>query len=142
MGAFLRGSFIVCKCSFFERCSQDAERGQEAEQSQEMERRQPPPLERRVPDPPGAPPPQTLQINLGDFQSKVSLARGYVHAPPLGCVFCLAVVGARHPRPPAYRLPARHWAAANAATSFNTPAARVRARPRGCWRGADRGVAP
>ena len=84
MGAFHRGSFIVCKCSFFERCSQDAERGQEAEQSQEMERRQPPPLERRVPDPPGAPPPQTLQINLGDFQSKVSLARGYVHAPPLG----------------------------------------------------------
>ena len=42
----------------------------------------------------------------------------------------LAVVGARHPRPPA-----RRWAAERRHPSPRPPA-RVRARPRGCWRGA------
>jgi hypothetical protein len=46
-----------------------------------------------------------------------------------GSVSWLAVVGARHPRPPA-----RHWAAERRHPSPR-PAARVRARPRGCWRG-------
>ena len=50
-----------------------------------------------------------------------------------GSVSWLAVVGARHPRPPA-----RHWAAERRHPSPR-PAARVRARARGCWRG--RGVA-
>ena len=43
----------------------------------------------------------------------------------------MAVVGARHP---SVRGPARHWAAERRVPPPR-PAARVRARPRGCWRG-------
>ena len=46
-----------------------------------------------------------------------------------GSVRDVAVVGARHPRPPA-----RHRAAGRR-DSPPWPAARVRARPRGCWQG-------